>query len=157
MKEIKLTQGYVAKVSDRDYAKAIKFKWWAEVKRRTDGSVWNVYAARSVRIVENVWCHQYMHRFILGLTDPRVEVDHKDHNGLNNQRRNIRTVTHAQNLRNSSKRIDNASGHQGLSWDKTRSKWVVRLQVGKCYKFKGRFDTKSEAIKILNKLQRRSK
>src|ERR1700733_7769883 len=31
----------------------------------------------------------YMHRFILGVTNRRIWIDHEDHNGLNNKRSNI--------------------------------------------------------------------
>lgn len=42
----------------------------------------------------------YIHRHILGLTDPRVVADHEDHNGLNNQKNNIRKCDHVQNKHN---------------------------------------------------------
>ena len=40
-----------------------------------------------------------MHRVILGVTDPLVEVDHRDNDGLNNRRFNLRACTHQQNHR----------------------------------------------------------
>ena len=41
-----------------------------------------------------------MHRFILGITDPLVKVDHRDGDGLHNSRRNLRVSTNTQNIRN---------------------------------------------------------
>ena len=40
-----------------------------------------------------------MHRVLLGVTDPRVEVDHRDNDGLNNRLKNLRPCTHKQNIR----------------------------------------------------------
>jgi hypothetical protein len=40
-----------------------------------------------------------IHRCILGITDPEIEVDHRDNNGLNNVRSNLRTCTHQENMR----------------------------------------------------------
>jgi len=40
-----------------------------------------------------------MHRLIMELTDRKIEVDHRDNNGLNNRRENLRTCTHLENMR----------------------------------------------------------
>ena len=42
-----------------------------------------------------------LHRLILGVQDKNTFVDHWDRNGLNNQRRNLRVATRAQNRANS--------------------------------------------------------
>lgn len=42
----------------------------------------------------------YMHRWLLGVTDPSVFVDHQDHDGLNNRRSNLRQVDIVQNNQN---------------------------------------------------------
>jgi len=41
-----------------------------------------------------------MHRVILGAADPAVKVDHRDGDGLNNRRSNLRKSTNAENIRN---------------------------------------------------------
>ncbi len=40
-----------------------------------------------------------MHRIIMGIDDPKVEVDHQDRDGLNNRKINLQLVTKAQNVR----------------------------------------------------------
>ena len=42
----------------------------------------------------------FMHRLILGLTDPKQKGDHMDGNGLNCQRENLRKATNSQNVAN---------------------------------------------------------
>lgn len=131
MKRIPLTRGYFATVSNKDYPRLHHLKWQAKVEKYKDGSIRNVYAICSVRFS--------MHRFILGITDPSVQVDHKDRDGLNNCRSNIRVATHAQNQRNSTLRTDNASGIKGVSFDKHKGKWKVQVSINKVQKFLGYF------------------
>ena len=66
-----------------------------------------------------------MHRFILGITDPTIKVDHKDHNGLNNTKKNIRACTGTQNRANSETARTNKSGFKGVSWHS--GKWRVSI------------------------------
>lgn len=56
-----------------------------------------------------------------------MEVDHIDHNRLNNAIENLRLVTHRGNAVNQSLRSTNKSGLNGISWDKARNKWVARI------------------------------
>lgn len=62
-----------------------------------------------------------MHRLILGLTDPKIEADHIDHDGLNNQRSNLRATTKRQNRYNSRKDSNSLSKYRGLRL--TSRKW----------------------------------
>ena len=50
-------------------------------------------------------------------------------------------------MRNASKNINNNSGYIGVSWDKSRQKWSVRIQTGEKYASLGRFNNKEDAIK----------
>jgi hypothetical protein len=106
MKEIQLTQGKVALVSDRCFEYINQWKWHAHF-----GDVW--YAERN----EGKWPFQKkikMHRVIMGITDSDIKIDHIDGNGLNNQDENLRVCTHAQNLRNRKKPSNNTSGWKGV-------------------------------------------
>lgn len=55
-----------------------------------------------------------MHRLILGLTDPKIKGDHKDHDGLNNQECNLRSATNRQNILNSSAKKNGTSKFLGV-------------------------------------------
>lgn len=57
---------------------------------------------------------QELARFILSVTDSALQVDHRDGNGLNNCRQNLRPCTQSQNQHNARLRSDNTTGHKGV-------------------------------------------
>ena len=127
MREIELTKGYVALVDDWDYARVSQYRWCASEKFDANGKLWNVYAIRGFR-VGGKHKSQLMHRFILGLEDPKVQVDHApDSHGLNNQRINLRT-TRTQNQSNAQLSKANSSGFKGVCWDKCKEKWWAQIR-----------------------------
>ena len=69
-----------------------------------------------------------MHRIIMN-PSKGYEIDHKDQNGLNNQRQNLRIVTRSQNQMNKNKQRNNTSGVRGISWDKQSNGWHVTLGI----------------------------
>jgi AP2 domain len=140
MKTIPLSKGYVALVDDGDYERVSQFKWSANVKRRKDGSIKTVYARRN-----SPQGDQKLHRFILGITDPEIKVDHKDHDGLNNQRSNLRPATSAQNGSNKLLQRSNTSGYKGVSWRPELRKWRAMIQHGTEQTYLGLFPTAAEA------------
>ena len=146
MKEIQLTQGYVALVDDEDFERCMEGpKWYSQVHRRKNGSVRTVYAQRRVRREDGTRTSQYMHRFILGVTDPKVQVDHKDHNGLNNQKYNLRPATSAENAHNQCISTDSSSGCKGVHW--SDQKWVARIMIDGKRRQLGRFVSIANAKK----------
>lgn len=145
MKKIQLSKGYEALVDDKDYGAVSQFKWSAKVELRRDGTVRTVYADRKLPKGSSP-TRELMHRFILGLTDPKIEGDHRDGDGLNNQRYNLRPVTSLQNSQNIRRvRLNNTSGVPGVCWDKEAQKWSTQIRLkGKTVLF-GRFSTLEEA------------
>lgn len=122
MREIKLTQGKVALVDDEDFEVLNKYKWHAY----KSGNLY--YAGRGVYENGKVYSVK-MHRQILGLTNPKIHCDHKNGNGLDNSRNNLRQCTHAQNQRNVSARACNRSGFKGVSWHSRDERWEVRIRI----------------------------
>ena len=86
-----------------------------------------------------------MSRFIMQPGDCEV-VDHINGNILINTESNLRACTMSQNNKNLPKFISNTSGHKGVSWDKRRNKWHVRIMKdGKRHNI-GHFDKLEDAI-----------
>lgn len=96
MKEIQLTKGYAAIVDDDDYEKVNQYKWYAQTKRY-------VQYARRVAYKNGGQFTVSMHRFVMDCPDD-MQVDHINHNGLDNRKENLRICTNQENSRNMIKR-----------------------------------------------------
>lgn len=71
-----------------------------------------------------------MHHVVLGI-EREVRIDHRNGNGLDNRKVNLRPCTHSQNLQNQRKRKDNTSGYKGVAWHPGARKWYAYIQVEK--------------------------
>lgn len=76
----------------------------------------------------------FLHRVLLGLAPgDRRKVDHKNGNGLDNRRSNLRLATNSQNCANRGKQSNNTSGYKGVFWsnrDKLYEVKICRTYVG---------------------------
>lgn len=141
MKKIPLTQGKYALVDNKDYEYLVKWKWSATKHGRT----W--------RVRRNVWKTEKirrkcltMHRVILGVENKKgFEIDHIDGNQLNNQRKNLRFCTHAENSKNRALNKNSKTGCKGVTWYKWTNRWVARITVNKKLITLGYFKTKELA------------
>lgn len=119
---IPLTQGKFAIVDAIDYERISTFKWYAA----KEGKTW--YAQR----MNEQHSTEKMHRVIIDINDPLLQVDHRDRNGLNNQRSNLRIATRTQNKANMPKRADGVSSpYKGVSWNKNKRKWCSSIGVNR--------------------------
>lgn len=90
-----------------------------------------------------------MHRLILGLTDPNVITDHKDHCGFNNTRENIRPVTHKQDAANTRKRAGYSSQYKGVS-RKSGYGWAGTIEYNGKKRHLGYFENEIDAARAYN-------
>jgi hypothetical protein len=126
MKEIPLSKGLTALVSDEDFEALSQSNWYAKKEGRT------YYAYKTERM------HSLILRAPCGL-----KIDHIDGNGLNNQRSNLRVVTHRENCQN--KHAPKSSIYPGVSWRKEREKWAAKISIGGKGKHLGTFDKEIDA------------
>lgn len=139
MKEITLHNGMVAIVDDQDYERVSAHHWSAKKSRKT----W--YAFRTVLTQPRT---VFMHRVILD-APTGTQVDHRDGNGLNNRRENIRLATHGQNMTNRETRRVNTSGYKGVVLRNGR--WLAQIKHNKRYYGLGLHDDPVAAAKAYDK------
>lgn len=144
MKEIKLTQGKVALVDDEDFEYLNQWKWHAF----KSGA--GIFYARRYDCTNNVRIGIPMHRLILNLKKgDKLVIDHKDGNGLNNQRSNVRVCTQQQNSIN--RKGHGASKYIGVSCDKRwNNKWRASIKIGGKQKSIGYYKTEENAAIAYN-------
>jgi hypothetical protein len=141
MKEIKLTQGKVALVDDADYDFLNQWKWNTYLDRNT------YYAKRGCTIAPRKQITLMMHRLIMGVTNPKVFVDHIDHDGLNNQRSNLRISNCSQNCANRRPSKDGNSKYLGVHFTPRINRWQATIVKGGKSKYIGVFKSEEDAAK----------
>ena len=105
MKEIKLTQNQIALVDDEDFDRINQYKWCAYYSP-------NTRSFYSMRGYNNR--NFYMHRFIINAQNGE-NVDHKNHNTLDNRKENLRLCNNTTNQQNKRKTFNNKT----IKYEKT--------------------------------------
>jgi len=85
-----------------------------------------------------------IHRLIVDVPQGLV-VDHKNHNGLDNRKSNLRVCTPAENARNRRLAKKTASGYKGVRRNGSDNCWQARIRIGKKLRNIGCFATAEEA------------
>lgn len=137
MPKIKLSRGYEAIVDIDDYEELKQWRW---------SITSNGYAKRCTKKNKTPVSH-YMHRQIMGY--PKGHVDHINGDRLDNRRQNLRAITPSGNgLNRVELNKNNSTGHRGITWDKSRSKWAVMFMKNYKHIHLGRYDKLEDAIKV---------
>lgn len=87
-----------------------------------------------------------MQRYLLGVTDPHILVDHKNRFINDNRKENLRVCTRAENARNKSVSKNCKTGHIGIRITK-EGKYNVRITMDRKEIHIGNYETLDEAIK----------
>jgi len=139
---IKLTWGKYAIVDAEDYGRLSSYKWCAVEHSRC----W--YA----RTLKRDGSQLSLHRLITG-APKGLFVDHRDHNGLNNRKQNLRICTRSENNWNR-RPHGRTSRYKGVYRDKRRNKFVARIYTNGKQIFIGYFDDEIEAAKAYDRKAR---
>lgn len=134
--EINLPVGQlVAMVDDEDFERVNQFRWGCSTGQRYA----RAYSNKSLGGMT------YMHRLVLGETNPKRHVHHIDNDSLNNQKSNLQSVTPSENLRGKMKKRKNTvSQFRGVHWSSKQKKF--RMEFGMW------FDSEEEAAAAWNKI-----
>jgi hypothetical protein len=127
MKILTTVTGHKIILDDEDYEWAVQFTWWIDHGYAVR---WNSEQQR----------HTRLHRELLDAS-PGTEVDHQNHNRLDNQRANLRLVTGTQNRKN---RKGSRIGLKG-AYRRPNGTWQAMIQTEKKRRWLGNFRTEREA------------
>jgi hypothetical protein len=124
-KQLILTNGMVALVDDEDFELASRFRWSPHTHKNKHGQI--IYAETS-KMTNRVRTRMYLHRLLMS-AQPGELVDHRDGDGLNNQRANLRLCTRVENGRNAAKtggRLG-TSKFKGVDFHVGTGRWRARI------------------------------
>jgi hypothetical protein len=134
---IPLTKNRTAICDEIDYEKISGMNW---------------YSFRGNRGIEYAASHPrgggrnlFMHRHILGIKDFKIKIDHKNNDGLDNRRCNIRKCTNTENSHNSRLSKRNTSGLKGVSLIASSGRWYSQIRIHGKNHFLGSFSNKVDA------------
>ena len=148
VKEIALTQGQVALVDDEDFERVNKYKWCAQWFPSTK----SFRASRRKLVRERGDGGQeriYLHRFVMNAPRGR-DVDHVNHNTLDNRKSNLRICTRSENCMNKLKWNGCSSRFKGVSWSKEVLKWRANIKKDNKQCSLGYFTDETDAARAYN-------
>lgn len=130
---IPLTRGATARVDAEDYAQLAAMGRWS-LSNKGYALHWTTLNGQRKAL--------YMHRIIMN-APPDLQVDHINHNRLDNRRENLRFATRSEN--NASRHIlkSNTSGFTGVS--RNGNRWECRIRYQKQRIYLGSFTNPLEA------------
>ena len=139
MKTLKLRNSpLLAVIDDEDYDKCIKHNWYLVKKKH--GKHISISTTINRKLLG-------LSIFLLGSKEG-YHIDHKDRDGLNNQKSNLRHITQKDNNRNIGIKGNNTSGYIGVSWHKKSQRYQVQIYHNKKRVYLGTYNSKEEGAKI---------
>ena len=117
MGKIALTQGKFALVDGEDFEYLNQWNWYFA----------NGYAVRNMPVNGGKRVTIRMHR-VINKTPDGLDTDHKNGDGLDNQKANLRDATQSENNMNKVKWPGCSSRYKGVSWNKRASKWQAYIR-----------------------------
>jgi hypothetical protein len=141
---VPLTKGYVALVDEADYLKTTDYIWYANFdKRRPYKSIYGQTNHRARGNRTTIMLHRYL------IDAPKgVFVDHRNGEGTDCRRTNIRLATHLQNARN--RRRSPGRTFKGITYRRTKKynkPWTAAIKYEDKLKYLGYFATPEEAAR----------
>jgi hypothetical protein len=139
--KVPLSRGMTAMVDAAD-VEAVGQHIWTATKSKTATTF---YASTKVMDAKGNKRDVGMHVLIMSPTRG-IEVDHRDGNGLDNRRGNLRTATRSQNQQNRWTQKNNKSGVPGVYWFPPTQRWRAQIDANGRRYYLGYFPSKEGAV-----------
>lgn len=135
-----LAREYVALIDEADWPLVEPYRWCASVSHRT------IYVRANAKEPRRTL---RLHRLIVG-ANARLQVDHINHDGLDNRRANLRLCTPRQNSANRRQNQNVSSNFKGVYWHQPSSRWSAQVGGGTNRVYLGLFDDPRVAAQAYN-------
>ena len=131
-------------IDEEDWERVSQHKWRLHASNRKN----EFYAKTEVRHLES---HQHqrrktlmLHRLIMDPPSGFI-VDHRNHNGLDNRKENLRICTMQENLQNRRANKNSKCGYKGV--ERVGNRYRASIHVNGIKRSLGRYDTPEEAAR----------
>lgn len=144
-----LTQERLCEMLDYDPETGV-FTWLKSPgkRRRVGNTAGGTSHSRGYRLIaldgRRYLAHRLAWLYVYGHW-PSDELDHIDRDTDNNRISNLRECNRYENSQNIVRDVGATSKYPGVSWDKARRKWAVKLRVNGRRLMVGRYDSEVEA------------
>lgn len=116
--------GYKVLIDDEDWEKVRQYKWRITPPKK-NGEIY----MRAHQYVNGRRVDISLHRYIMGcIYKDGKEVDHINHNTLDNRKCNLRFCTGQENNQNRRKPITNTTGYKGVYVSTGDNRWRARVK-----------------------------
>lgn len=144
--------GKFAIVDVADYEFVSRFTWRLFRAKRTDYAECSMFLGRigGRKFGKIKTCSMRLHQLLMRPPE-RMMVDHRDHNGLNCQRSNMRICTYEENAQNRRTQLRNKAGFKGVWPGERPGIWKAQICYNKHLIYLGRFPTPIEAARAYDR------
>lgn len=132
-------------IDTEDYDRIKNYRWHIQYVKHTN----NFYVSSLIK-KNNKWKNYQLHRLLLNLTDPELQIDHKFGKTLDNRKSELRICNHSENVRNQKIHKNNKSGFKGVSLYKLNNKWKAQINYNGKKIALGYYKTTNEAALAYN-------
>ncbi len=133
--------GRVALIDDEDYELVSQYNLFIWQKDQPGGRRSKGPYARTKFTQDGNRISVRMHNLIMG----HAWVDHRNGNGLDNQKHNLRPATWILNGANRKPQVNSASRFKGVSWERRDSRWRARITAAGKTRNLGYFTAEEDA------------
>lgn len=132
------------------------YSTWDAMKQRCsnpNNAKYRHYGGRGIKVCERWLTFSSFLEDVGEKPSPKHTLDRIDNDG-DYERANVRWATQREQNFNQRLNRRNTSGFTGVSFDKDRKAWTVRMKVDGRYKFFGYYATKAEAVEIRKEVEK---
>jgi hypothetical protein len=127
-------------VDDEDYVQVSQHSWCLLSGK---------YAQANIK-VDDKWKRVSMHRFVMNYTPADPRLDHKNRNGLDNRKSNLRPATgggnqHNREAINKRNGKSTTSNYKGACWSPAIKRWIAQICIDSNNIYIGGFKTQRQA------------
>lgn len=119
---------------------------WYPVFNKSTGTF---YVEGSIKNDFGIWSSVKFHRWIVYAPE-NMQIDHENHDTLDNRRSNLRLCSHSENQRNRNVGTRGTSVYKGVWWNTQKKKFLARIRVNNEAVYLGAFKTELDAARAYN-------